>query len=241
VGVLPLCASLLARGIPLTPVLVFTFASPLIKPTTFLITIAFLGIEFALWLLAATVVIGLTLGFLMDSLLARGWLHEAVQDHVLGHNGPAATTIPASSGAHGRPWTLWARVAAGDILRNARFVGKYILLALGLQVLLKQYVPPSLIMALAGAQHSHSVVLATVLGIPLYVNAASGPPLLAGLLGLGMARGAALGFMITGTAYSIPSLVTLMTILKGRSTAVFLAVGFAGGLSLGYLYQLFAQ
>ncbi len=56
-------------------------------------------------------------------------------------------------------------------------------------------------------------------------------------MSLGMASGAALAFMITGTAYSIPSLITLTAILKRRAMAMYLAVGLGGGLLAGYLYQ----
>jgi uncharacterized protein len=237
---LPLTASLLARGIPLAPVLVFTFASPLIKPTAFMITIAFLGPKFALSLLMATTVIGLTLGWVIHRLSAGGWLAESVKANVLVADRPNSQSGCTAPAGTTRTWSELSLSVIAGVFRNARFVGKYVLLALALQVLLRRYVPSSLIMKLAGSQHAYSIALATVFGIPLYVNAASGPPLLAGLLDLGMARGAALGFMITGTAYSVPSLVTLMTILKRRAMVTFLLVGLAGGLLAGYLFQMFA-
>jgi len=238
VGVLPLSASLLARGIPLAPVLVFTFASPLIKPTSFTITTAFLGAEFAVGLLLATALIGLTLGGLVDVLLARGWLEGGIRESVLDTCTASVNPNGSVSASREQSWLQWGLLLTADMLKNARFVAKYILLALVLQVLLRRYVPSSLVMRLAGPQHGYSIALATALGIPLYVNAASAPPLLAGLLGLGMAQGAAMGFMITGTAYSVPSIVTLMTLLKRRALVVFLLVGFTGGMLSGYLYQL---
>ena len=220
--------------------LVFTFASPLIKATSITITAAFLGADFAIALLVTTGVIGLTLGWLIDILLARGWLEGGVKEKVLDTHFPAATPSGSALANRAQSWLQWGKLLAVDISKNARFAGKFILLALVLQVLLSRYVPSSLVMTLAGPQHGYSIALATALGIPLYVNGASAPPLLAGLLGLGMARGAGLGFMITGTAYSLPSLITLMTLLKRRTMVAYLLIGFAGGVLSGYLYQVIA-
>ena len=60
---------------------------------------------------------------------------------------------------------------------------------------------------------------------------------LKGLMSLGMAPGAAMSFMITGTIYSAPSLIAIAAIVKARLLILYLSVGLIGGLTSGYLYQ----
>ena len=116
-------------------------------------------------------------------------------------------------------------------------MGKYILLALFIQVLMMRYLPTEWIYPSLGENNAFSIPIAAIVGIPLYINNIAAPPFLKGLMGLGMAPGAAMSFMITGTIYSAPSLIAIAAIVKTRLLFLYLSVGLIGGLASGYLYQ----
>ncbi|MFX4222766.1 MAG: permease [Thalassobaculum sp.] len=62
-GVIPLIAALLSMGVPLAPVMAFWLASPLMDPSMFFLTAGTLGMDFALFKVAAAVAVGLIGGF----------------------------------------------------------------------------------------------------------------------------------------------------------------------------------
>ena len=182
----------------------------------------------------ATFAIGLSLGFAVDLLWKKGALNGQVRDGALGKRSSGCMPQASESSSF---WAGWLHSYGRSCLREALFVGKYILLALLIQVLMMRYVPTEWIYPSLGNNNVFSIPIATFVGIPLYINNVAAPPLLKGLMDLGMGPGAAMSFMITGTIYSVPSLIAIAAIVKTRLLFLYLSVGLIGGLASGYLYQ----
>ena len=92
-----------------------------------------------------------------------------------------------------------------------RMIGKYLLVALVLQVLLKRYIPTEWVEGILGSSQTWSVVLSSIIGVPLYVNGISAVPVLQGLLRMGMDPGAVLAFLVAGPVMTVPSVVAVMS------------------------------
>jgi len=119
-------------------------------------------------------------------------------------------------------------------------IGKYLLIALVLQVFLKRYIPSEWVEKVLGNSQAWSVVLSSLIGVPLYVNGISAVPVLKGLLNMGMDPGAVLAFLISGPVMTVPSVVAVMALVRRQALYVYVSVGLLGAIFMGYCYQLVA-
>ncbi|MEE8303148.1 MAG: permease [Candidatus Tectomicrobia bacterium] len=123
---------------------------------------------------------------------------------------------------------------------TALFIGKFIAVALLLEVILLRYLPAAWIETVLGANNPLSIPIAAAVGLPAYLNGNAAIPLLSGLLDLGMDRGAALAFLIAGPIASIPSLVGVMALVRIRAVVLILVAGFVGAVLSGYAFTTLA-
>jgi uncharacterized membrane protein YraQ (UPF0718 family) len=77
-GVIPVIASLLISGVPLSPVMSFWIASPSMDPEIFFLSVGMIGWELAIWRLAATLFLSLAAGLITHLLMQNGWLGKEV-------------------------------------------------------------------------------------------------------------------------------------------------------------------
>lgn len=226
-------AGLLAAGTPLAPVMVFLVTSPLMSPSIFMVTVGGLGLEMALTRVLAAVLMGLAAGLLTHLLTAGGWLRNQVRLI------PSEAYPAASSHDRARP-TLHAGLArmARQSWAMAGFIGKYLLLALALEALMVRYLPAEWISGWLGTRSGWSVLISAAVGLPAYVNGFAAVPLLRGLMDLGMDKGAVLAFLIAGPMASIPSVAGAAALVRARTLALFLSIGFSGAVAMGYAYRL---
>ena len=83
------------------------------------------------------------------------------------------------------------------------------------------------------------MILATVIGIPMYADIFGTIPIAEALLGKGAQLGTVLAFMMGVTTLSLPSIVMLRKAVKPKLLGVFIAVCAAGIIVVGYLFNLF--
>ncbi len=230
---LPVVAALLASGVPLAPVMVFLISSPLMSPSAFIITLGGLGPALAMGKLTAALIIGLAAGLVTHHLTRLGYLGR----HTLKLKDDNYQTSSASPGEpRSRSQVLQAFLRG--TYGMARMIGKYLLVALVLQVLLKRYVPTEWVESILGGGQTWSVVLSAVIGVPLYVNGISAVPVLQGLLRMGMDPGAVLAFLVAGPVMTVPSVVAVMALVRRQALYVYVSVGLLGAIFMGYAYRL---
>ncbi|MEL6957514.1 MAG: permease [Pseudomonadota bacterium] len=235
--VIPFIAALLAAGTPLSAVMAFWLASPLIDPPTLLITAGALGWPFAIAKAVAAVAIGLMGGFAVLTLTRAGALANVV----------TATAPKSCCGApklDAKPvWRFWGEPARVGIFKDtffeqAIFLTKWLLLAYTLEALLIVYVPEELVAATVGGEGFWPIVVSAFVGMPAYINSYVAPPLLAGLTEQGMQAGAALSFMVAGAVSSIPAMAAVWALVARRVFALYIGLGISGAILSGVVFQL---
>ena len=102
------------------------------------------------------------------------------------------------------------------------------------------YVPSDLVTRVAGTGSLLSILGATLIGIPSYLNGNAALPLVAGLIDKGMAPGAAMAFLVGGGVTSIPAMLAVFGIARSRVFAAYLALATIGALLSGLAYQAVA-
>ncbi len=238
--VIPFIAGLLALGAPISAVMAFWLASPLVDPPSFLITAGALGWSFAVAKVVLAVAMGVAGGFALAGAQRAGLLGEILKPL------PGTGCGCGAPRQDGRPaWRFWHSPDRRAVFRteawaNARFLVKWLALAYALQALLVAYVPADLIAGLVGGDGAGPVVVAALVGMPAYLNGYVAPPLLAGLIDQGMTPGAAMAFMMAGAVSSIPAMAAVWSLVRPPVFATYLGLGLGGAILGGLAFGLLA-
>ncbi|WP_432558022.1 permease [Granulicoccus sp. GXG6511] len=227
---IPLFIGFVAAGIPLSVTLTFLIASPLVSE----IAAIMIGDQFGWGIALAYLVAGSVLSILIGWIFSRFNLEPWVEDVV--KSGRVATL---HTGGH-KP-TLPQRVDAAveetkDIFGD---VWKWVLLGVALGAAIHGWVPADFFARFAGPDNPFAVVVATVAGMPLYVNGAGVVPVGEALWTKGMSLGTVMAFMMSSIALSIPQAIMLRRVLKPRLLALYFGAVTLGIMALGFLFNLF--
>ncbi|WGW04371.1 permease [Tropicibacter oceani] len=232
--VIPFIAALLAVGAPLSAVMAFWLASPLMDPAMFAITAGTLGFDFALAKTLAAVGLGLLGGFgamaFASSPVFRDPLREKPQV-----GGCCGLRKPFQ----GAPvWAFWKDgerrgVFKDTALTNAMFLLKWLTLAYVLEAVMIHYVPADLIAGFLGGTGIMPILLGALVGAPAYLNGYAAVPLVDALLAQGMAQGAAMSFVLAGGVSCIPAAIAVWALVKPRVFAAYLGFALVGSVIAG--------
>ena len=238
--VIPLVAGLLAVGVPLSAIMAFWLASPLIDPSTVIITAAALGWDFAVGKAVAAVALGLFGGFGVRFLVWCGAFADALRQ---GAGGGCCSNAGGFEDGQ-TVWRFWrepARMAAfrAEAFANARFLVKWLALAYLIEALLVAYVPADMIAGVVGGEGIAPIAMGALVGAPAYINGYAAPALVAGLMEQGMGPGAAMSFMVAGSVSCIPAMVAVWSLVRRQVFAAYVGFGIAGAILSGVLFAAF--
>ena len=236
-GVIPLIAALLAMGVPLSAVMAFWLASPLMDPSMFLLTSATLGSAFAVAKTLSAIGIGLFGGYGVWMLQRFGAFSEPLRAGI-GDGGCGGARIRDPQPV---VWKFWQDPARRrDFLTGSRdnslFLGKWLTLAFLLESLMLVYVPADLVATAVGEGGWIQVLGAAVVGVPAYLNGYAALPLVAGLIEQGMAPAAGLAFLLAGGVTSVPAAIAVYALARPSVFMAYLLFAFSGAFTAGILY-----
>ena len=239
-GVIPLIAALLAMGVPLPAVMAFWLASPIMDPSMFVLTAGTLGFQFAAYKTFAAIAMGLIGGFGTAALMGGAWFREPLRPGI-GDGGCAASSLRSDAPPVWRFWTESKRREAfrRTGLDTIGFLGKWLALAFLLESLMLAYVPAELVASTLGGGWL-SILAATFVGVPAYLNGYAALPLVGGLIDQGMAPGAGMAFLLAGGVTSIPAAIAVYALARLPVFAAYLTFALLGSLSMGILFGLVA-
>ena len=214
-GVVPLIAALLTMGVPVSAVLAFCLASPLMDPTMFLITSATLGTEFAIAKTLIAVGIGLFGGYGALILERAGFLTTPLRPHV-GNGGCAASSVRSDGVVHWAFWKERERIARffREGLSSSLFLLKWLTLAFFLETLMLAYVPAEAVSSLLGPGNPWALPAAVVVGVPAYFNGFAALPLAASLVEMGTSQAVVMAFLVAGGVSSLPAAMAVAAIVR---------------------------
>jgi uncharacterized membrane protein YraQ (UPF0718 family) len=104
-----------------------------------------------------------------------------------------------------------------------------VILSAAIQVL----IPAHWVMWLLGRGSWPGVLVAGILGVPLYTCGGSAVPVLAGLAQMGMSPGVALAFLLTGPATRVTALAAMSSLLNRRALIAYIAYIIIGAVIMG--------
>lgn len=238
-GVIPLIAALLAMGVPLSAVMAFWLASPVMDPSMFVLTTGVLGAEFAIAKTIAALGLGIFGGFTVHLIMRAGGLSDPLRDGI-GNGGCGGAKVREQQPV---VWRFWGEPARTEKfwregLKTTLFLGKWLTLAFILESLMVAYVPAELVSSVLGGTGFGPIVAATLVGVPAYLNGYAALPLVGGLIDQGMAPGAGLAFLVAGGVSSLPAAIAVWALVRRPVFALYIALALVGSLVSGVLFQL---
>ncbi|MEP0466964.1 MAG: permease [Roseobacter sp.] len=238
-GVIPLIAALLAMGVPLSAVMAFWLASPIMDPSMFFLTSGVLGVEFALAKTLAAIGLGVVGGFTVHLLAKTNALDDPLRDGIGdGGCGGAKIRVPKQI-----VWRFWDEAErrskfGTEAFKTTFFLAKWLILAFLLESLMLAFIPAETITSILGGTGIGPIALATMIGVPAYLNGYAALPLVGGLIEQGMAPGAGLAFLVAGGVTSLPAAIAVWALVKPRVFALYITLSLVGAFVIGILFQI---
>jgi len=241
VTVLPLMTGLLSAGVPLAPVMAFWLSSPVTDPAMMATTAALLGLELAVAKTLAAFLIGLFGGGVVAVLARTRWADAPLRAGV----SVAAPSCASCVGDDRVTWNIWRDPARrtrflAELRAMARLIVICLTPAFAAEFLLQQWLAPDALAAYVGSDSAWAIPLAVFVGAPAYLDGYAALPLTRGLIDHGMAPGAALAFLVSGSVVSIWGAMAIAPVLRWRPFVLYLALAAAGSLATGYAYDWLA-
>ena len=238
-GVIPLIAALLAMGVPLSAVMAFWLASPVMDPSMFVLTAGVLGVEFAVAKTIAAIGLGLFGGLSIHVLSHIGAFTNPLREGI-GNGGCGGAKIRAPKPVVWRFWHATDRMQIffKEAFKNTNFLGKWLFLAFILESLMVQFVPAERVSAVLGGQGIGPILTATFIGVPAYLNGYAALPLVGALIDQGMAAGAGLAFLVAGGVTSIPAAIAVWALARWPVFVAYILLSLTGAFLSGFLFQI---
>jgi len=225
----PAFIGFVAAGVPLGVTLSFLIASPLVNEVAIGLLFGMFGIGPTLLYVGAGLVIAIVAGFVLGRLKLEQWVEPFVFETRLG-----GQVIDPSVGL---TWDDRIQMGVEEVGVILRKIWPYLLVGIALGAAIHGWAPEDFFTQYAGVGNPFAVLIAVLIGIPLYSNAAGIMPLVQALHDKGLPMGTLLAFMMAVVALSLPELILLRRVLKPPLIATFVAITGAGIVAVGYLFN----
>jgi len=126
-----------------------------------------------------------------------------------------------------------------QVVSTFKKVLPYILIGVGIGAIIHNWIPESWIKMILGSNNPFGVVLATLLGVPMYADIFGTIPVAEALLYKGAQLGTVLSFMMAVTTLSLPSIIMLRKAVKPKLLVTFISICTIGIIIIGYLFNIF--
>ena len=225
---IPLFIGFTSAGLPLGVTFSFLISSPMVDLGSLVLLMSIFGAKVAVLYLLLGLVIAVAGGTLIEKLPMENQVEEFIRK---------ASAVDIVSPALTQKERL--EYARDQVTETFKKVFPYILIGVGIGAVIHNWIPKSWVMAVLGSNNPFGVILATVIGIPMYADIFGTIPIAEALLGKGAQLGTVLAFMMGVTTLSLPSMILLRKAIKPKLLGVFIAVCAAGIIVVGCLFNLF--
>ncbi len=224
----PLFIGFVEAGVPLGVTISFLIASPMINEVAVVVLASAIGWETTVIYVATGLSVALVGGFVMEWFKPQRWVEDYVWQIHMGE----AVKIEEDKSLRARH-----EFAVSEVKQIVGRIWKFVLIGVGVGSVLHGYVPKDLIVSLAGDGSVGSVIVAVLIGIPLYSDAVGIIPIAEVLLQKGVPLGTVLAFMMAVTALSLPEMIILRKVVKWPFLGVFAGILAVAFVFVGVLFN----
>lgn len=223
---IPIFMGFTSAGLPVGVTFSFLISSPMVDLGSLLLLMSIFGARVAV----VYVLLGLVIAVIGGTVIEKLKMDRYVEDFI--KNAPHIEV-------EGRKLTRRDRVlyAKEQLLGTIRKVAPYILIGVGIGALIHNVVPQAWVERVLGGDNPFAVILATLVGVPMYADIFGTIPVAESLLFKGAGLGTILSFMMAVTTLSLPSMIMLKKAVKPRLLGTFIAICIIGIVVVGYFFN----
>ena len=223
---IPLFIGFTSAGLPLGVTFSFLISSPMVDIGSLILLTSIFGIKVAV----IYVVFGLVIAVLGGTLIEKLNMAAQVEEFIRKAN---AVDIDSPSLSQ-KERLVYAK---DQMMETFKKVFPYIIIGVGIGAVIHNWIPEEYIDGILGSKNPFGVILATVLGIPIYADIFATIPIAEALLLKGALLGTVLSFMMGVTTLSLPSLIMLKKAIKMKLLLTFMAICTVGIVIVGYAFN----
>ena len=223
---IPLFIGFTSAGLPLGVTFSFLISSPLVDLASVILLASIFNWKIAI----AYVVVGLILAVIGGTIISKSKLEKYVEPFVYSNK---------MMELEQEELTVKDRldISKNQVLDIIKKVWLYILIGVGIGAAIHNWIPESIISTVLGQDKWYSVLVATMVGIPMYADIFGTLPIAEALVIKGVGIGTALALMMAVTALSLPSMIMLKKVVKTKLLIIFAGIVTLGILIIGYTFN----
>jgi len=225
---IPLFIGFTNAGLPLGVTFSFLISSPLVDLASVLLLASIFNWKIAI----AYVIVGVLLAVISGTVISKLKMEKYVEPFVF--NNKMMETEQTELTRRDR-----IEFSRDQVLGIVKKVWLYILIGVGIGAAIHNWIPQDIITAVLGQDKPYSVLLATLVGVPMYADIFGTLPIAEALVLKGVGLGTALSFMMAVTALSLPSIIMLKKVVKPKLLTVFISIVTLGIIIIGYAFNAF--
>lgn len=225
---IPLFIGFSSAGLPVGVTFSFLISSPLVDLGSLILLMSIFGAKIAL----TYVIVGLILAVIGGTLIEKLGMERYVEDFI---------KTAGSVDIEAPDLTKQDRIifAKEQVIETVKKVAPYIFVGVGVGAVIHNLIPEAWIQSILGSNNPFSVILATIVGIPMYADIFGTIPVAESLFAKGAGLGTILAFMMGVTALSLPSMIMLRKAVKLKLLIVFICIVAIGIIFIGYFFNIF--
>ncbi len=227
---IPLFIGFTSAKLPIGVTFSFLISSPMVDLASLVLLMSIFGAPVAV----LYVIFGLIIAVIGGSLIDKLKMEKYVEEYILN----AGSVDLESETLTKRDRAVYAKEKTWETFSK---VFPYILIGVGIGAFIHNWIPQEFIEGILGSNNPFGVILATVVGIPVYADVFGTIPIAEALLAKGAQLGTVLAFIMAVTTLSLPSMIMLKKAVKPRLLGTFIAICFVGIILVGYLFNAIQQ
>lgn len=223
---IPLFIGFTSAGLPLGVTFSFLISSPMVDLGSLVLLMSIFGSKVAIGYVVTGLVIAVIGGTLIEKLHMEKYVEEFIRD---------ASNVDIDSPTLTKKERMI--YAKEQVISTFKKVLPYILIGVGIGAIIHNWIPEHWIEGVLGSNNPFGVILATIIGVPMYADIFGTIPVAEALLYKGAQLGTILSFMMAVTTLSLPSMIMLRKAVKPKLLGVFVIICTIGIILVGYLFN----
>lgn len=224
---IPLFIGFTSAGLPLGVTFSFLISSPMVDLGSLVLLMSIFGPKVAIIYVVLGLVIAVAGGMIIEKLRMEEQVEEFIRNaRAVGIDSPSLTR---------KERLIYAKEQVAETFMK---VVPYILLGVAIGAVIHNWIPEHVIESILGNNNPFGVILATVIGLPMYADIFGSIPIAEALFAKGAMLGTVLAFMMGVTTLSLPSMIMLKKAIRPKLLGVFIAICTIGIIVVGYLFNI---
>ena len=225
---IPLFIGFTSAGLPLGVTFSFLISSPMVDLGSLVLLMSIFGAKIAV----VYVVIGLVIAVVGGTVIEKMHMENHVEEFIRN----ASSVDIESEELAVKDRLVFARE---QVVETFKKVFPYILIGVGIGAVIHNWIPESWIQTVLGSNNPFGVILAVLVGVPMYADIFGTIPVAEALLAKGAQLGTILSFMMAVTTLSLPSIIMLRKAVRPKLLWLFIGICSLGIIIVGYLFNVF--